>query len=194
MWYVLEAEAGAYLYYGFSHPISREEYRRRIGDNTLEEVLNAIPVKKGDLFYIPAGTVHAICKGIVIAEIQQNSNVTYRVYDYGRKGADGKTRPLHIEKAVEVSKLELPCRRYNFGDHLVRSAYFTVDKLEAPCAVNTDEESFTSLLVLEGEGSISCGDEVHHGRKGDSFFIEADSGMTYLSGNLSVLCTRIGTI
>ncbi len=87
MWYVLEAEEGAYLYYGFKRPLTQEEYRRRIRDNTLEEVLNAVPVQKGDMFYIPAGTVHAICKGMVIAEIQQNSNVTYRVYDHGRVGA-----------------------------------------------------------------------------------------------------------
>ena len=194
MWYVLEAEPGAFLYYGLAYPISKEEYQKRIEENTLEEVLNAVPVKKGDLFYIPAGTVHAICKGIVIAEIQQNSNVTYRVYDYGRKGADGKTRPLHIEKALEVSKLTLPCANYNFGGHLVRSAYFTVDKIAAPCSVMTDEESFTSLLVLEGAGSITCCGETLHCRKGDSIFIEADSGATYLSGNLSALCTRIGTI
>ena len=194
MWYVLEADPGAYLYYGFTHPITKEEYRRRIEENTLEEVLNAVPVKKGDLFYIPAGTVHAICKGIVIAEIQQNSNVTYRVYDHGRVGPDGKPRQLHIDKAVEVSKLELPCTKYNFGGHLVRSAYFTVDRFDAPCQISTDEESFTSLLVLDGAGAVSCGDDVLQCKKGDSLFITADSGMSYLSGNLQVLCTRIGTI
>lgn len=194
MWYVLEADPGAYLYYGFTHPITKEEYRRRIEENTLEEVLNAVPVKKGDLFYIPAGTVHAICKGIVIAEIQQNSNVTYRVYDHGRVGPDGKPRQLHIDKAVEVSKLELPCTKYNFGGHLVRSAYFTVDRFDAPCQISTDEESFTSLLVLDGAGAVSCGDDVLQCKKGDSLFITTDSGMSYLSGNLQVLCTRIGTI
>ena len=194
MWYVLEAEPGAYLYCGFVHPISRDEYRRRIAENTLQEVLNAVPVKKGDLFYIPAGTVHAICKGVVIAEIQQNSNVTYRVYDYGRVGADGKPRQLHIEKAVEVSKLDLPCTKYNFGGHLVRSAYFTVDRLDAPCQIMTDEESFTSILVLDGSGMISCASDTFSCQKGDSIFIEADSGLGYISGNLQVLCTRVGTI
>lgn len=194
MWYILNAEPGAYLYYGFTHPISKEEYRRRIQENTLEEVLNAVPVKKGDLFYIPAGTVHAICKGIVIAEIQQNSNVTYRVYDHGRVGPDGKPRHLHIDQAIEVSKLELPCGHYNFGSHLVRCAYFTVDCYNAPCQIDTDEESFTSVLVLDGAGTISCGDEVIRCRKGDSLFITASSGKSYLSGNLQVLSTRIGTI
>ena len=194
MWYVLEADPGAYLYYGFKMPISKEEYRRRIEENTLEEVLNAVPVKKGDMFYIPAGTVHAICKGIVIAEIQQNSNVTYRVYDHGRVGPDGKPRQLHIDKAIEVSKRELPCANYNFGNHLVRCAYFTVDKLDAPCQINVDEESFTSLLILEGAGSIGNGGELVNCRKGDSIFIPASSGECFLSGILQVLATRIGTI
>ena len=194
MWYVLDAENDAYLYYGFTHPISKEEYRRRINDNTLVDVLNAVPVKKGDMFYIPAGTVHAICKGIVIAEIQQNSNVTYRVYDYGRIGADGKPRPLHIERAIEVSKLDLPCTEYNFGGHLARNAYFTVDKLDAPCRFNTDDESFTSLLIINGNGYVTCGKETLYCQKGDSLFIEANSGMTYLSGNLAALSVRVGTI
>ena len=79
MWYVLEAEPGASLYYGFTHEISKEEFERRIQDNTLTDVLNAVPVHKGDCFFIPSGTLHAIRKGIVVAEIQQNSNVTYRI-------------------------------------------------------------------------------------------------------------------
>ena len=100
MWYVLEAEPDACLYYGFQRDISKEEYKARIENNTLTEVLNAAPVKKGDVFFIPAGTLHAICKGIVVAEIQQNSNVTYRVYDYARRGAGGQLRQLHIDQAL----------------------------------------------------------------------------------------------
>ena len=103
MWYVLEAEPGASLYYGFTHEISKEEFERRIQDNTLTDVLNAVPVHKGDCFFIPSGTLHAIRKGIVVAEIQQNSNVTYRIYDYGRLGADGKPRQLHIPQALDVT-------------------------------------------------------------------------------------------
>ena len=90
MWYVLDCVPGAYLYYGFTHEISKEEFAERIKNNTLTEVLNAVPVHKGDCFFIPSGTLHAICQGIVVVEVQQNSNVTYRVYDYGRVGADGK--------------------------------------------------------------------------------------------------------
>lgn len=194
MWYVLEAEPGAFLYYGFQREISREEFRQRIENNTLTEVLNAVPVHKGDLFYIPAGTLHAICKDIVIAEIQQSSNVTYRVYDYGRVDADGRPRQLHAEQAVEVTKLTPPRTGYNFGNHLARSAYFTVDVLDAPGTVCCDDESFTSILVLEGNGSVLCGDEVMPCQKGDSLFIPADSGQCELHGEIQVLCTRVGTI
>lgn len=194
MWYVLEADPGAFLYFGFRQKISREEFRRRIEDNTLLEVLNAVPVHKGDLFYIPAGTLHAICKGIVIAEIQQSSNVTYRVYDYGRVGADGKPRQLHIDQAVEVTKLEPPRESYNFGGHLARSAYFTVDVVSAPGELLCDEESFTSLLILDGEGALSCEGDTVACCKGDSLFLPADSGLCRMSGTLRALCTRVGTI
>lgn len=100
MWYVLDAEEGAILYYGFKKEITKEEFARRIKDNTILEVLNAVEVHKGDVLFIESGTLHAIGKGLLIAEIQQNSNVTYRIYDYGRVGKDGKKRDLHIEKAL----------------------------------------------------------------------------------------------
>lgn len=99
-WYVMDCDEGATLYYGFRHQIGK--------DGTLTEVLNAAPVEKGDLFFIPSGTIHAIHKGILVAEIQENSNVTYRVYDYGRTGADGKPRQLHLDQALEVTCLEPP--------------------------------------------------------------------------------------
>ena len=94
--------------------ISKEELAERIENNTLTEVLNAVPVHKGDCFFIPSGTLHAICQGIVVAEVQQNSNVTYRVYDYGRVGADGKPRALHIEKALDVTR-RTPPQKHDFG-------------------------------------------------------------------------------
>ena len=114
MWYVLDCEPGAFLYYGFDHEISREELEERIRNNTLTEVLNAVPVKKGDCFFIPSGTLHAICKGVVVVEVQQNSNVTYRVYDYGRVGADGKPRALHVKQALEVMR-RTPPEQHDFS-------------------------------------------------------------------------------
>lgn len=112
MWYVMDAGEDAYLYYGFKQEISREEFARRIEEDTLLDVLNSVRVQKGDVLFIEAGTIHAIGKDILIAEIQQNSNITYRVYDYGRTGKDGKKRDLHIEKALAVTNrvpIILPC-------------------------------------------------------------------------------------
>lgn len=194
MWYVLEAEPDAFIYYGFQHPITREEYKQRIENHTLTEVLNARPVQRGDCIFIPAGTVHAICKGVVIAEIQQNSNVTYRVYDYGRKDKNGQERPLHIEKAVEVSCLEPPKALPSCGDHLLRCMYFTVDLITESRRIPVTDESFLSLLVIDGEGTVTNGSQTVPCKKGDSLFLPADSGECEISGGLTALCTQIGTI
>ena len=108
MWYVLDAAPGAQLIYGFKEKISKEAFKAAIENNTLPQVLNHVDIHKGDVFFIEAGTVHAIGKGALIAEIQQNSNVTYRVYDYDRRGADGKPRALHVAKALDVAVPEPP--------------------------------------------------------------------------------------
>ncbi len=190
MWYVLEAEPGAMLYYGFDHEISREEFSRRIADNTLTEVLNAVPVEKGDCFFIPSGTLHAICKGIVVAEVQQNSNITYRVYDYGRKGADGKPRALHVDKALDVTRREPP-RPQDFHGHLAQCEYFTVDKFSNAYQETVDESSFVSLLITEGEGVLTCGSETFPCKKGDSFFLPAGSGAVKAEGAFELLRTKV---
>ena len=190
MWYVLEAEPDAFLYYGFKHPITKEEYKQRIENNTLTEVLNAAPVKKGDVFFIPAGTLHAICKGIVIAEIQQNSNVTYRVYDYGRLGADGKPRQLHVAQALEVTECAPP-RPQDFGGHLAACEYFTADAVQGSAEGVCSENSFTSLLITDGAGSLACGGETLAVRKGDSLFLPAGSGDWKLTGSASALVCSV---
>ena len=192
MGYVLDAEPGATLYYGFAHQISREELERRVRDNTLTEVLNAVPVEKGDLFFIPAGTLHAIRKGIVIAEIQQNSNVTYRIYDYGRKGADGKPRPLHIQQALDVTERTPPKADPDFHGHLAQCPYFTVDEVEGDFDAVCDDSSFTSLLILEGEGTLTEGGESLPIRKGESLFVPAGAGAYRVAGKgLKCLVTRV---
>ena len=192
MWYVLDCEPGATLYYGFQHQISREEFQQRIQNNTLTEVLNAVPVEKGDLFFIPAGTLHAIRKGIVVAEIQQNSNVTYRIYDYGRVGADGKPRQLHIQQALEVTQRTPPQPDPDFHGHLAQCPYFTVDVMEGRFTLDCGPESFVSVLVLEGTGALWEGDESMSLRKGESLFIPAGAGQCRLEGNgLKCLVTRV---
>lgn len=102
MWIVLEREEGAFLYFGFQKDYTEEEIRRAIEEDNFPSLLCKVMVEPGDVFFIPAGTVHAIGAGILLAEVQQNSNLTYRVYDYGRKDAQGNTRELHVEKALEV--------------------------------------------------------------------------------------------
>jgi len=190
MWYVLEAEPDAFLYYGFKHPITKEEYKQRIENNTLTEALNAAPVKKGDVFFIPAGTLHAICEGIVIAEIQQNSNVTYRVYDYGRVGADGKPRQLHVAQALEVTECAPP-RPQDFGGHLAACEYFTADAVQGSAGGVCSENSFASLLITDGAGSLACGGEALAVRKGDSLFLPAGSGDWKLTGSASALVCSV---
>ena len=103
MWLVLDASEGAGIYYGFKRETSLSEMRAAIENNTLTELLSWVPAKTGDCFFIPAGTVHAIGAGLMVAEVQQSSNLTYRVYDYGRVGADGRPRELHIDKALAVA-------------------------------------------------------------------------------------------
>lgn len=197
MWYVLDAEPGAFLYYGFKKKISKEEFEERIRNNTLLDVLYALPVHKGDVVFIPSGTLHAIGKGILIAEIQQNSNVTYRIYDYGRVGRDGKPRQLHITQAVAVTKLEPAEKPVNQYPHLGDCDYFTVDKLDLDGVLtrrmqgNVGKESFLSILILDGEGTISCRGEKVSYHKGDSIFLPADSGNWEIEGSCDALLTTI---
>ncbi len=106
MWYVVEAEEGAGLYVGFNKDVTKEEFEQAIKENRLTELLNFFEVKAGDCYFIPSGTIHAIAKGCLICEIQQNSNLTYRVYDYGRKDKNGNERELHVDKALKVTSLE----------------------------------------------------------------------------------------
>ena len=198
MWYIMDCEEGAFLYYGFKKEVSKEEFEERIKTDTLLEVLNAVPVQKGDVLFIEAGTIHAIGKGIVIAEIQQNSNVTYRVYDFGRVGKDGKKRELHIDKAVEVTNRVPISRKNTCYPHIASCDYFTVDclnmdgKLMSSMKGSVGEESFASILIMEGEGTISCGGETIPYRKGDSFFMSAGSGEYEINGECEALITTVG--
>lgn len=197
MWYVMDAGKEAFLYYGFKKEISKEEFSRRIQEDTLLEVLNAVPVQKGDVLFIESGTIHAIGKDILIAEIQQNSNVTYRVYDYGRVGKDGKKRDLHIEKALAVTNRVPIVRDKSSYPHVADCDYFTVDKLNLDGKVmkkmegTVSDASFASILMLDGSGTISSQGETLEFRKGDSFFLSADSGTYQIEGSCDALITTI---
>lgn len=198
MWYIVDCEEGAFLYYGFAREIDKKEFQERIENNTLLEVLNKVSVQKGDVLFIEAGTIHAIGKGIVIAEIQQNSNVTYRVYDYGRVDKEGKQRDLHIEKALAVTNRIPLIKNKSAIPHLAKCDYFTVDKLNLDGKMMkkivgvVSEDSFANLLIMEGTGMISCNGESVSFQKGDSLFIPADSGKFEIEGKCEALVTTIG--
>ena len=204
MWYVMDARPGAFLYCGFSKDISRQELERRIGDGTIEEVLNKVPVQTGDVVFIPAGTVHAIGAGILICEIQQNSNSTYRVYDYNRRDAKGNRRPLHIKKALDV----ISTTKYEAGSYglmepetsgttvsqrLCLCKYFECTKydLTEDISLYLDDASFLSLIFLSGNAQIQCQEEIVEAKGGDSFFVAAGRKVLHIRGVCSLIVTNI---
>ena len=248
MWIVLEREEGAFLYFGFQKDYTEEEIRRAIEEETFPSLLCKVMVEPGDVFFIPAGTVHAIGAGILLAEVQQNSNLTYRVYDYGRKDAQGNTRELHVEKALEVmNRKQLSAYRQEafrkqgkkpvgekaagesatgekaagknvYLEQIGSCEYFTVDRLfleeNAFYSGKLTEESFLSLLVLEGEGVLTAEtkyakenhpdgspeykEETYSSKgqkskcfvkKGESYFLPAEEGQWSLKGTGKFLLT-----
>ncbi len=206
MWYVLDAEPGAHLIYGFNHNMDESLLRRSLEQNTLDKHLQKIPVQKDDVFYIEAGTVHAIGEGVLLAEIQENSNLTYRLHDYNRTDKNGNLRPLHIDKAVQVLNYKSsesprqPMRvlRYHPGcasELLCRCKYFQVERLllntssqsSLPDCTTTDL-SFQVLLCTEGSGKLLMEDgEALSYKKGSCIFLPADSIGLQLAGQAQLL-------
>ena len=188
MWYIVEAEEGAGIYLGFNCDVTKEEYETAIKENRLTELLNFYEVKAGECYFIPSGTIHAIGKGCLICEIQQNSNLTYRVYDYGRKDKNGNERELHIDKALQVTKLTKHKNTLLTGDMLGVSKYFTVKKL---CVKNeileADNKTFQCLTCVKGQGEID-GQAM---QTGDSFFVPANYGKYTLKGDMEIIMTEI---
>lgn len=193
--YILDAAPDAGMIYGFSQEVTAEDFRRHVEENTLTDICRRIPVKAGDIIYIPAGTMHAIGKGILLAEIEQNANTTYRVYDYGRMGKDGKPRELHIDKALEVLRRRPsaynPAPLYEqhfFGDFsmklLAANEFFTVYdvELDGELKLKVGGESFQSLVAIDGDMVLEYGDSQEKLSKGDSFFIPANFGNYVIEG------------
>lgn len=207
MWYVLDAAKDARLVYGLTHNCSRETIRSAVKNGTVGKYLQKIPVKKDDLFFIESGTIHAIGAGTLIAEIQENSNLTYRLYDYDRTDKHGKKRKLQLEKALDVANLTCsseprqPLRvlRYRQGvasELLCRCKYFEVHRM----LVNTerrqrvhyraDEVSFRVLLCVNGCGTIHFANEMLNIYKGDCIFVPANSEVLSIHGQLQFLDVR----
>lgn len=202
-WYIMDCDEGAEIIYGFKKDITEEEFRKSIEENTLLDYVNRVKVKKGDIFFIEAGTLHAICKGILLAEVQQNSNTTYRVYDYGRL-QNGKPRELHVEKALDVTSTKAidasgkpmgeTVKKDGFSETLLTTCeLFTMKRLdiEEKATVTADSTSFVSLVCLEGNGVVMHGDTCVTLYKGESLFIPASYGEVEILGNLTVLESRV---
>ncbi len=205
MWYVLDAVEDAKLIYGFHRNMTKATVRRRIQDGTIEKYLQKVPIEKDDVFFIPAGQVHAIGKGALIAEIQQSSNLTYRMYDYGRLDKDGKARELHIEKALDVANLKggtKPVRmmrvlQYHRGwaiEQLCRCRYFQVWRMLVNTKRNRDmaefgtgANSFQVLLCTEGCGTLLWQGEHLEFFRGDCIFIPAGTEHIRIHGNAQLL-------
>ena len=204
MWYVLDAKPDASLVYGFNQSVTSDKVKNGAESGKIEKYLNHVPIHKNDLFYIEAGTVHAIGAGALIAEIQESSNITYRLYDYNRVGKDGKKRELHIDKALEVANLNSsatprqPMRvlKYNNGcasELLTRCKYFQVERMllntegRIMPSFKTEENSFHALLVTDGCGTVFGDEFMINFYKGDCIFVPANSVVMKLHGRAQIL-------
>jgi mannose-6-phosphate isomerase len=198
-WYILEAPPGAQLYLGFREAITRAQFAAAIENKTIMSYVESFEVEEGDFYFIPAGTLHAIGEGVLLAEVQQNSDTTYRVYDYNRL-QNGAPRALHVEQARAVTDLlpyEPPRQKWGlFGTkHLCESAYFTVDERDARFGFSeeAEDESFVHLLILEADedAKLEWDDTEMPIAKGDSILIPAGAGKFSVDGDVRALVTSV---
>lgn len=205
LWHVLDAAPGAFLYLGVNRPVTREELESRIRDNTVEEILRKVPVHPGESYFVPAGMLHAIGAGCLICEVQQSSNLTYRVYDYGRMGADGKPRPLHIQDALAVVRLTPTDTTPPGGERpersggaqcrtIVRCPYFTMRELTftTAAAYGAPEDSFCHLICVEGGITAVQGETRLSLPAGAGLFLNAGESVD-LQGEGRLLAVSAGT-
>jgi len=198
MWYILDAKPGAKIIYGLKEGIDRTGLQQAIDEDRVMDALQEVTVKAGDAFYIPAGTVHALCAGVVVAEIQQNSDTTYRLYDYKRPGLDGRLRELHVEDSLNVIAYEgAGATRMSTEDAqpgswltIAESPYFLVDKgvVRGSWELATSADSFVILVIAEGQGSIAWGEGQSQAVKaGECFLLPATLGSYELDGEMTVI-------
>lgn len=198
MWYVVDAEEGAGLYMGLSRECSAEEFSRRVADGTVEELLEFKRVKPGDVFFIPAGTIHAIGAGVLIYEIQQNSTLTYRLYDYMRRDKDGNLRELHIDKAMKVSSLKTYDYNadYSDGNIIGKCKYFVTKRYILngnTIELDVTDESYMSLTCVAGSGRLSCDGDAslqYDMPLGTTYFAPAGAGKISAAGNMTLITVQ----
>ncbi|NOU93058.1 class I mannose-6-phosphate isomerase [Paenibacillus sp. LMG 31456] len=197
MWYILDAKPGAKIIYGLNDGVTREQLAEAIAGNRILDCLQEITVEAGDSFYIPAGTVHALGAGVLVAEIQQNSDSTYRLYDYNRLGLDGKPRELHIEDSLNViayegsgaSHMKTELASANQWLTLAHSPFFVTEKgkVEQAWQLQTSNESFVIHIICDGSGSIRWADGELTVKPGECYLIPANLGNYTLTGSMTVL-------
>ena len=197
MWYIADAEPTASIYLGFSENVAIDDFKKAITQNTVTKLLNQIKVKAGDCFFIPAGTVHAILKGVTVYEVQENSNLTYRVYDYNRTDSSGKPRELHIEKALQVSNLSKTDTQFTINSEtehdgyksklLAKCDYFEACEITSTAQFSTlNKDSFVCMTVLSGAptfGNTTL-------KKGDTVFIPAGINGVF-TGEFTAIATCV---
>ena len=195
MWYIVDCNEGAHLVYGLKEKYDRKTIEKAINEGNLESLVNYVPVHKGDVFFIPSNTVHAICKGILIAEIQQNSNITYRLYDYNRVGKDGKLRQLHIENGLDCierfDENKITSKKYD--DVISDNPFFKVivKDVDSKYVLKTTKESFVHIMLLSGTLELKDKKETLSVKKGDSIFVPADDGEITMIGQGKIIISSL---
>lgn len=200
MWYIVEAKKGSGVYCGFKEPISKEQLSQALAEGKITDYLNFIEVQKGDCLFIPAGTVHAICGGILLCEVQQNSSITYRLYDYDRVDDKGNKRQLHIDKALDVTDTakivkanENSVRVDENNVTLASCKYFKASEIscEEEYVFDVDGDSFVSLTVVDGSGAIMANGNCISLDLGDTVFLPAGLGKVNLYGKLKAISAMV---
>lgn len=198
MWYVIDCGKDAKIICGMKESVTNKQVSNIIRNGKIKENLNYINIQKGDAIYIPSGTIHAILGNTLICEIQQNSNLTYRVYDWDRVGSDGKPRELHIDKAIDVIDVETKpsvVHTINEGNKkIVDNEFFKVEKIavDEEYRDKSNKETFYTMNILDGSGKIKANNKEYELNKGDSILIPANIGEYVIKGKLELLKSYIG--
>lgn len=200
-WYIIDADEDSEIVYGHNAK-TKGEFSGMIADGKWNELLHRVKVKKGDFFFVPSGTIHAIGAGIMILETQQSSNTTYRVYDYGRKDEAGNERDLHIQQSIAVSTiphkdpvnhLKVRTEADNTVTTFIESEYFTVYKWDIHSRMTfTKDAPYTLVSVIEGAGDITVSEKVYALKKGDHFIMTSPVDSWTLSGSMQLIASTPG--
>ena len=204
MWYLMQSDADAKLYSGLKKQITPDEYKAMVEDGSICDALAQYPVKEDDVFFLPAGRIHAIGAGCFLAEIQQTSDVTYRIYDFKRKDKDGNYRELHTEEAVEAIDYTVfddyrtqytPCK--NQAVEIADCPYFTTSVYDIDNPTNIEsvkKDTFVVLIILKGAGTVTTDEgETVSVKAGDTLLIAAENKQLQVDGNIKLIETHINS-